>query len=305
MAKMPQQSNTSSRCHANNQSVIELAYNYAYDEFIRYWMITMDSRIEIRPGRTLRIRIYENSHTTKTAFLLHGLGGRGDQWREQINLLKDEYTLIIPDLFGHGNSDKPKPNGTNPYSFSELEQDVQALFHKFENEHNIFIGHSYGGSIATAVALEHQDDIEKLVLIAPTPCIPTIAVPILFRMPETLMEVFRSILEKNFQKLAIDPATSQALIDIELQAARDNPIYLIKAMIEGMQAIPHLDVTMLSIPTLIICGEHDLLILPEISIDFYQAIPHHNYELIKNAAHLIQLEQPHEVNKLIMNFVNS
>ncbi len=97
----------------------------------------MDTRLTIRRKREENITIYKNPNSDATAFLFHGLGGRWDQWQDQISALKDKYTLIIPHLYGHGKSDKPKPSMTNnPYSFLEFNEDMHSIFDRFKSEKN-------------------------------------------------------------------------------------------------------------------------------------------------------------------------
>lgn len=263
----------------------------------------MDNRIEIRPGRTINIKTFINPAVTDTAFLIHGLGGRGDQWHEQINALKHQYNLVIPDLLGHGKSDKPKINSHNPYSFTELDLDLQALFKKYATEKNIILGHSYGGAMATSLAFDHQDDVQKLILLAPTPCAPSIEIPVLFKLPLFMMELCRPLLERDFQQRAFAPGDDAKLIEEEINAGKANPMYVISGMICGMRDIPALDVTMLTAPTLIMLGNKDKLVTPESSKRYYYQMPHHQFETINNASHLMMLEQPNETNKLISEFL--
>src|SRR5690348_2760615 len=111
----------------------------------------MDNLTEIRPGRFISITTHQNHGSDATIFLFHGLGGNKNQWREQVNVLKENYSLIIPDLLGHGTSTKPKPtHHYNPYTFTELEADLEAIFQKYATRNNIVIGHSYGGALSTA-----------------------------------------------------------------------------------------------------------------------------------------------------------
>lgn len=263
----------------------------------------MDTRFEIRPGRSINVLIYKNPKSEKTAFLIHGIGGRSDQWREQINALKNQYSLIIPDLFGHGKSDKPRTGMNNPYNFSELEKDLDAIFKKFSTAHNIVLGHSYGGALATALTLNHQDDIDHLILIAPTPCIPKLKIPAMYYLPTFLMQLLRSWMEKKFQQLGFDATTDKNLLAYESKAGKTNPMYVIKGIVTGMQQIPAIDVTMLTVPTLIISGEHDGIIPTVAQQQFYQALPHHEFRVINNAAHLVMLEKPDEVNQYINAFL--
>lgn len=263
----------------------------------------MDSRIEIRPGRNIKIYIHKNLSSQAVAFLIHGLGGRGAQWHNQIEVLKRHYSVIVPDLLGHGLSDKPIPEKNNPFSFHEFEQDLDVIFNRYATDQNIIMGHSFGGALATALAMEHQDKIQKLILIAPTPCAPSMQIPFVYRLPCKIMEWIRPLLEWHFQRVAFDPEASRELVKSEMQANKENPMYLVCSIIKDFPNIKRIDVRKLFIPTLIILGVHDKLILPEYSRLFYQSLPHHQIIAIKHAAHLVILEQPKEVNAAIENFL--
>lgn len=264
----------------------------------------IDNKFEIRPGRRINISLHKNPRATETAFLIHGLGGRSEQWREQIAALKDRYSLVIPDLLGHFKSDKPKSTNSNLYRFTELYKDLNTIFQKFSTKKNIVIGHSYGGALATFLAMDHQDKISKLILISPIACVPQIKVPLIYHLPVFIMELLRPLLEKKFLQLSFDPTTNQNIIRQEVIATRTNSMYLIKSMVSGINDIPPIDVTQLRIPTLVIVGEHDGLVPPKISEDFYQAIPTHQFAVIDHAAHMSILEQPMATNKLMTEFLS-
>ena len=58
----------------------------------------METQIEIRPGRVLNIFFHRNPKAKATAFLIHGLGGRGEQWRKQISQLKEKADVVLLDV---------------------------------------------------------------------------------------------------------------------------------------------------------------------------------------------------------------
>lgn len=263
----------------------------------------MDTRIEIHPGRELNLSIYKNPSSKGTAFLIHGLGGRADQWKEQVDILKKHYTLIIPHLLGHGQSEKPKVGLHNPYSFPKFDNDLHAIFNRFQTEQNIVLGHSYGGALATSLAMDNQNKINHLILIDPLPCQPMIQMPFVYRLPAFILEWIRPLLEKNFEKLAFDPTANQMLISNEKLAGNINRMYVIKATIEGMKKIPNINVSQLQVPTLIIIGEEDKVISPLAIKEYYQAIPYHQFQVVSHAAHMSMLEKPNEVNSFLLNFL--
>jgi pimeloyl-ACP methyl ester carboxylesterase len=265
----------------------------------------MEIITEIRPGRTLHLVIYPNPDSDTTVFFIHGLGGRGDQWREQINFLKKNYTLVIPDLLGHGKSDKPNLRRVNPFSFTELSQDLQIIFTRYANNKNIILGHSYGGALATSLALTHQNQISKLILISPTPCSPGMTIPLLYRFPAFVMTLFQPLLNRRFEKLAFTAKPDPALIALESGMNRLNSMRVIKQVVYGMQQMPMIDLMTLHIPVLIMVGEPDWLVAPGSQRKFYKKIPNHEFITIPNASHMALLERSDMVNQAIMNFLKN
>jgi len=263
----------------------------------------METAIEIRPGRFLTLNIFKNSSSQFTTFFIHGLGGRADQWREQIKVLRDQHTLIIPHILGHGSSQKPKPILSNPYSFYELDQDLAALFNQYRGKKNIILGHSYGGVLATSLAKNYQNEINKLVLFNPAPCQPRQKTPFVYQFPVFLLEMLKPFLNQLFLKKAFDKNAFSKLLQKESSAGMNNKMYVIKAMIEGMKTIKSMDLSKITIPTLIVMGETDGIFSKETIKGCYHYLPHHQFKIIKNTAHLTMLEKPKEVNQLLVRFL--
>jgi len=263
----------------------------------------MNERINLRAGREINILHYPGPADQPTLFLIHGLGGRSQQWREQIKALQNKFRLIIPDLFGHGSSDKPNPKRNNPYSFEELKNDVQAIFERYAGESNVILGHSYGGTFATFLAAQNPKRIKKLVLLSPLACRPRKESPIFFIFPAEVLELFRSAFDKIFDKIAFDPSTSKALIEEERDARKGNPMYLIKGLLIGLKEIPELDLSQIDIPTLIICGRSDKLLPAVETKKFFSGLRNQRFEVLELASHMALVEQAPAVNKLIAEFL--
>lgn len=259
--------------------------------------------LEIRPGRRIQISIYKTEPTNPTIFLIHGLGGRGYQWREQIKHLQQQYNLIVPDLLGQGNSEKPLPQTNDIYSFPELNKDVQAIFEYFAGEKNFVFGHSYGGALSVFLAYNNPKKIQKLVLISPVVCTPFKAVPLAYFLPTPLLMLLRNYLDKSFEKLAFSSFENAELLKIEKEGRDLNSIEIIKALLMGMEKIPQLDVSQLSVPSLVVGGKEDKIIPPFIMENFYSRLPHRQILILEQAAHMVHLERSVEVNRLLDDFL--
>lgn len=265
----------------------------------------MDSHIEIRPGRIIHVTQHQNPAADITLFLIHGLGGRGAQWDTLIAQLKPYYSLIIPDLLGHGQSDKPIPHQHNLYSFSELDRDLQTLFQRYAGERNIIIGHSYGGGLAASLTIDHQDKIDQAILLAPIPCAPFPRIPNQFYLPTRVMEWLRPVFEKMFKRMAFSKQADPQLVAREIEAGKANPMYVLKAMVMGLRSIAPIDITMLTVPTTLILCDQDNMVPVALSQHFYQAAPHHHFHVLKHASHMALLETPNVVNDIILKQITT
>lgn len=259
--------------------------------------------IEIRPGRNINITMHILDQNAPTLFMIHGGGGRGKQWRKQIPEFKEQYNLIIPDLLGHGLSDKPKPHKNNPYSFTEFSEDLQIIFDKYKTHENVIIGHSYGGALAAYLAAKNQNEIEKLILIAPANPKPQIKIPLLYRLPAPILELIRPILENKFRRMAYTNTASQNLIEEENTESKVNHFYVLKALLDGRIKTPEIVMKKIKISTLILEGEKDQITPNKMITETYADIPNHQFITLANASHMLMLEQSDEVNELIRMFL--
>jgi 3-oxoadipate enol-lactonase len=264
----------------------------------------MNLTLEVRPGRLLNLAVYDNPASSTTIFMIHGMGGRGAQWREQIAALQSQYTIIVPDLLGHGASTKPMPRGNyNPYEFQEFYQDLQILFEKYADKQNILLGHSYGGALAAYLAMLNPAKISKLILISPIPCQAAQDVKFTYKLPLFILQLMLPTLQKKFRNAAWAPTTSPALIADEALGSKSNQLYVIKAMGLGTANIPFAELSQVKIPTLIIAGKYDKIISNMKMIAFYEALPNRKFAVVEDAAHMAMLEQPKNTNALIEEFL--
>ncbi len=260
-----------------------------------------EQKVTIDGNRVLNILLNDKPTSACTLFLFHGLGGRSAQWNEQINVLKDQYRLVVPDLYGQGKSEKPHGNAN--YSFQQFTNDMQTIFNKFAGEKNIIIGHSYGGALSTYLALQNQQRIQKLCLIAPTALAPYKKIPPIYYLPSCILEWLRPALEKGFAKVAFDASARQELINTEIAAGRNNPLYIIKAVMQGMKQMPVTDISMINIPSLILMGKSDQITTVDQIQSFYRKLSQASFQTIINAGHMLMLEKPQEVNNALLQFI--
>jgi pimeloyl-ACP methyl ester carboxylesterase len=253
--------------------------------------------MEVRPQRKLYVNFINNDQET-TLIFLHGAGGRSDQFRQQIDYFKNLYNILSFDYLGHGASEKPKPSeGENLYSFQNLYLDIETLFKQYATKKTIVIGHSYGGALASNLALHHSFD--QLILLSPTTLQPKPTIGRVFYLPIFILEMFRSIINKNFAYLAFHPETDAALVEYELEMARKNPMYVMKPLVLDMLHLPKADITQLTTPTLVVTSHLDLLIPAKPTIEFYRQLPQVKFKEVDRTRHVLMVEQPQIINQII------
>lgn len=94
--------------------------------------------------------------------LLHGITSSADAWRDVIPGLSERYTVIAPDMIGHGRSAKPPGD----YSLGAYAAGVRDLLAVLGFDRGTVVGHSFGGGIAMQFAYLFPQHLERLVLVS-------------------------------------------------------------------------------------------------------------------------------------------
>ena len=95
--------------------------------------------------------------------LLHGLGCDHTTWLPVIAALARRYTVIAPDLLGHGRSAKPRAD----YSLGGYANGMRDLLTVLGVDKVTVVGHSFGGGVAMQFAYQFPERTERMVLVAP------------------------------------------------------------------------------------------------------------------------------------------
>lgn len=103
---------------------------------------------------------YQEQGKGEPFILLHGNGGKGSYFRNQIAFFSDRYRMIAVDTRGHGNS----PRGTAPFSIGQFAEDLKELMVELEISKAIILGFSDGANIAMKFALKYPDKVKGLIL---------------------------------------------------------------------------------------------------------------------------------------------
>jgi pimeloyl-ACP methyl ester carboxylesterase len=125
-------------------------------------------------------RAFVKTGTGPALLLLHGLGCDHTTWQPVLAALARRYTVIAPDLLGHGLSDKPRAD----YSLGGYANGMRDLLTVLGIDKVTVVGHSFGGGVAMQFGYQFPERTERMVLVAPgglgpevTPAIRAITLP--------------------------------------------------------------------------------------------------------------------------------
>jgi haloacetate dehalogenase len=103
--------------------------------------------------------------------LLHGYPETHLTWREVAPQLAEEFSVVVPDLRGYGQSGRPEGGKRHEnYSFRAMAQDQVDVMRYYGHERFLVAAHDRGARVAHRLCLDHPESVEKACLmdIAPT-----------------------------------------------------------------------------------------------------------------------------------------
>ena len=233
--------------------------------------------------------------------LSNSLGTTLGMWDHQAPALRERFRLVRYDARGHGGS--PAPPG--PYAIEDLGRDVLSLLDRLGIGRASFCGLSIGGMTGMWLASAAPERFERLVLCCTAARLPPEAWQARARTvrAEGVGAVADAVVERWFtpQFRANCPETAQWAgemlrgTDPEgyagcCEAIRDMDL---RAMLASIAA-----------QTLVISGAEDPAIPPEHGELISNAIPGARFEVVQNAAHLANVEQPEEITRAVLDHLD-
>jgi pimeloyl-ACP methyl ester carboxylesterase len=263
---------------------------------------------------------YRTAGEGPVVLLIHGITGDSRQWDQIIPQLADRYTVLAPDLLGHGQSAKPRGD----YSLGAYAASLRDLLIVLGHRRASVVGHSLGGGIAMQFSYEYPVFCERLVLVdsgglgpevhpllraATLPgselVLPLIAHSRLHVVGEAIGQALGRLGLELGHDLAEMTRGYASLSDAE---ARRAFLHTLRAVIDvGGQRVSATDRLYLAqmIPTLIVWGRRDPLIPVEHAMVAHRGIPGSRLEIFDDTGHFPQLERPIRFARLLMDFIDS
>jgi pimeloyl-ACP methyl ester carboxylesterase len=124
-----------------------------------------DGFVEVEEG-TIHYTIGGNG---PPLLLIHGFAFAGQLWNQFVDAFGEHYTLIIPDLPGHGRSSDVE----GPWSYAQVARDMFRVLDHLGHQRAAGIGYSAGGNTLIHMATQQPERLSSMVLVAGGHRIPT------------------------------------------------------------------------------------------------------------------------------------
>ena len=252
--------------------------------------------------------------------LVHGITSTSDTWSKVLPYLAERFTVVAPDLLGHGESAKPRGD----YSLGAYASGIRDLLVALGHERATFVGHSLGGGVAMQLAYQFPEHCDRLALVSSgglgrdiAPLLRAASLPgaelllpvlvngplvdaghvvgrllgrVGLRVHTDVGEVLRghaSLSDGEARSAFLH--TLRTIVDVRGQRvdARDR-LYLAQA-----------------IPFLIVWGERDPIIPAEHGREAHRLVPGSRLELFPDAGHFPHLDDPLRFVRVLEDFIET
>jgi len=200
----------------------------------------------------------------------HGWANDRSVWNPIADSLADDHAVTTWDLRGHGESDTPPPGN---YSRQHALGDLATVLDDTERP-TVLVGHSLGGYLSLAYALEHPDDVSGLVLVASGPG---------FRKIEARNEWNEAVLA-SMKKLDLPPGVEELSMHVD------------SMVIDRLAEI--------KAPVLIVLGERDKRFAAAAGL-FQRDLDVRGTVMIPEQGHMVHVKAAHACAGAIRSFVAS
>jgi len=274
------------------------------------------------PTKTVRVHghdvAFRSAGSGPVIVLVHGVAGSSTTWESIVPLLADRFTVIAPDLLGHGESAKPRGD----YSLGAYASGIRDLLAVLGHERATFVGHSLGGGITMQLAYQFPQMCERLVLIASgglgkevNPILRLLSAPgseyvlpivLTPRIHGVVGAVGRAVGRTGIRG---NPLLNELwnsytrLTDAKTQRAF---VHTIRAVIDvAGQRVSARDRLYLAreVPTMIVWGDRDAVIPVGHAHIAHELMPGSRLEIVRGAGHFLPIEQPRLVEGLLSDFL--
>lgn len=109
---------------------------------------------------------YRRAGNGQTVVLLHGIPGQGRSWERVHAGLDGSFDVVVPDLIGFGDSERPSRPTVENVGPAAQAASVAALLDGLDVRHATVVGHDFGAPVGVLLAATRPDLVGALSLLA-------------------------------------------------------------------------------------------------------------------------------------------
>lgn len=266
------------------------------------------------------IRSPEAGKTKPVMIFLHGWAGSGRYWESTGFALADEFDCLLYDMRGFGRSRLPLAEAiadapTLKYQMEEYADDLAALLDTFELDRVYLNAHSMGASVATLFLNRYPERVERAILTCSG----------IFEYDEKAFAAFHKfggyvvkfrppwlskipfadkLFMKRFLHRPLPSTISKAFLEDFIIADYEAALGTIFTSVskEASEVMPQ-EFAKLSVPTLLVSGEHDIIIPAEMGRQAAALSEKVEYVVIPHTAHFPMLEDAETYLQKVREFL--
>ncbi len=251
--------------------------------------------------------------------LIHGITSSSATWDRVLPRLARRYTVLAPDLLGHGHSDKLRGD----YSIGAHANTIRDLLDELGYGSASFVGHSLGGGVALQFAYQYPERLDRVVLVAPggfgrevSMLLRAASVP--GSGPVIALAAWRPIVQAGtlltqvLGRFGVHGNTDLEEIGraYALLADRDSRrafIHTLRSVVDyGGQRVSALDRIESTdwIPSLIVWGENDRVVPSRQGMDAHETLPYIQLKVFKHTGHFPHRDDPTRFARVVDEFLS-
>jgi pimeloyl-ACP methyl ester carboxylesterase len=248
-------------------------------------------------------QLYYETHGSGPALIFaHGLGGNHLSWWQQVPYFKHRYQCIVFAHRGFAPSSEPS-NGAGPFAFVD---DLAALIEHLSLNDVRLVAQSMGGWTCLGYALREPARVKALVMCDTTGALTHPDIDAAFRAAR------HSNAEASLFARGIHPAAGERMATEQpalhflyrqidaLSFKLDKPT--LRAQLLALRATPTSELIKLTMPTLCITGEEDIVISPEAVARMAALMPNAQLVRVPQAGHSVYFERAVLFNQILDDF---
>jgi pimeloyl-ACP methyl ester carboxylesterase len=260
---------------------------------------------------------YREAGTGEVLLLIHGMAGSSATWRAVLPALSKKYQVVAPDLFGHGESAKPRGD----YSLGAFAAWLRDLLDELGITRATVVGQSLGGGVAMQFTYQHRDYCQRLVLISSGGLGPDLSwmlrilsapgaelvLPVV--APQPVVTVGHKLGSWLVSAGIQSPRAGEmwnAYSSLSDGKTRQAFLRTLRSVVDYRgQAVSALGKLHLSagLPTLLIWGDQDRIIPVAHGYAAHDALPESRLEVLSGVGHFPHVESPTAVLEILDDFI--